>query len=93
MASERQELQQLLFEKFYNHRRVLRMASKAKRIITDLFNVYKQDTKQIPEEIYPRDEHGEGISLEQNICNCIASMTDRFAINEHKKLFDPYKKV
>lgn len=93
MASERKALQKLLFDKFYNHCRVLRMTNKAKRIITDLFNVYKKDTKQIPEEVCPRSRNFEGNRKYQIICNCIASMTDRFAIDEHKKLFDPYEKV
>ncbi len=93
MASERNDLQKLLLNKFYNHHRILRMTNKAKRIITDLFNVYKKDTKQIPEEIYPRNGDIEDIGQDQIICNCIASMTDRYAINEHKKLFDTYEKV
>ena len=93
MASERNDLQKLLLDKVYNHHRILRITNNAKRIITDLFTVYKKDTKQIPEEIYPRNGDIEDRDQDQIICNCIASMTDRYAINEHKKLFDTYEKV
>lgn len=93
MHEERKHLQKLLFDKFYNHHRVLRMTKKAERIIKDLFSVYKEDIKQIPEEIYHWEEDFKNYTKEQIICNCIASMTDRYAINEHKKLFDPYEKV
>lgn len=93
MFKERSALQKLLFDRFYNHHRVLRMANKAKRIITDLFTVYKKDAKQIPEGLYRRDHRLKGPEDNDFICNCIASMTDRFAIDEHKKLFDPYEKV
>ena len=93
MTSERNDLQNLLLNKFYKHPRVLRITNKAKRIITDLFNVYKEDPKQIPEGISSRNQGLKNNSSDQYICNCIASMTDRFAIDEHKKLFDPYEKV
>ena len=69
------------------------MTKKAERIIKGLFGVYKENIDQIPEEIYRRGEHFKGFTEEQIICNCIASMTDRFAINEHKKLFDTFEKV
>ena len=93
MTSERGALQKILLNKFYNHDRVLRMTNIGKRIITDLFNVYKKDTKIIPKDIIPRNQNFNSIKKERFICNCIASMTDRYAINEHKKLFDPYEKV
>lgn len=93
MTSERVALQKILLEKFYNHERVLRMTNIGKRIIADLFNLYKSDMKQIPKEIYPHSQSFNGSKKDRTICNCIASMTDRYAINEHKKLFDPYEKI
>jgi len=92
MHKERSALQKLLFDEFYHHHRVLRMANKAKRIITDLFNTYKKDPSQIPVGLY-RESGLKELEQDHFICNCIASMTDRFAIDEHKKLFDPNEKV
>ena len=93
MSQERNSLQQLLNEKLYHHFRVERMTQKAKRIIQDLFNVYEINPNQLPYSVYQR-----GMSYNQEtkyriICNHIASMTDRFALDEHKRLFDPYQKV
>ncbi len=62
------------------------MAVKAERIITDLFNAYQSEPSILPNHIQQHiDERG----LERTICDYIAGMTDRFAIEEHQKLFDP----
>lgn len=105
------ELQELLMDKLYHHYRVRRMTNKAKRIITDLFNVYLNDPKQLPPEIYPRTKNFEKrtwnaalnhfMGLNRSavkeqyhiICHHIAGMTDRSALDEHKRLFNAYTKV
>jgi dGTPase len=69
------------------------MTDKAKRIISDLFNVYSETPEQLPYDIYDRKYKYKKNEKFETICNYIASMTDRFAIDEHKKLFDPYEKV
>ena len=93
MQNERNELQQMLNTKLYHHWRVERMTFKAKRILKDLFNVYAENPKQLPYSIYPRDVEFTKAQKYELIGNYIASMTDRFAIDEHKRLFDPYQKV
>jgi dGTPase len=93
MARERNQLQKLLNEKLYHHPRVERMTSKAKRIIQDLFDVYAKNPDQLPYSVYQRKKHYPRKVKTQIICHYIASMTDRFALDEHKKLFDPYQKV
>ncbi len=93
MHEEREHLQQLLNEKLYHHWRVERMTTKARRIIRGLFDVYLKNPMQLPYAVYPRDKR---FSIKEKygiICNYIASMTDRFALDEHKRLFDPYQKV
>ena len=80
-------------EKLYHHYRVVRMTDKAKRIINDLFDVYKDSPTQLPYSVYQRDRQYNRIEKYEIVCNYIASMTDRFALDEHKKLFDPYQKV
>lgn len=93
MAAERNYLQDLLNKKLYHHSRVIRMTSKAKRIINDLFEAYQKEPNQLPYSAYPRDVKYTKKEKYEAICNYIASMTDRFALDEHKKLFDPYTKV
>jgi len=93
MAKDRDFLQALLMEKLYYHYRVVRMTSKAKRIINDLFEVYHKDPHQLPYSIYSRTKEFSDVENHEIICNYIASMTDRAAMAEHKKLFDAYTKV
>ena len=93
MHQQREFLQQLLNEKLYHHWRVERMTGKARRIIRDLFDVYLKNPKQLPYVVYARDRKFSTPQKYAIICNYIASMTDRFALDEHKRLFDPYQKV
>jgi dGTPase len=80
------ELKDFLFQKLYSHYRVLRMAMKAERIISDLFNAYLSGPAILPSGLVPSIEKW---GLERTVCDYIAGMTDRFAIEEHRKLFDP----
>jgi len=93
MKSERDELQAILHKKLYNHFRVERMTEKARRIITEIFNVYENNPNQLPYDVWQRDKEYTEKEKYEIICNYIADMTDRFALNEHKKLFNPYQKV
>ena len=80
------QLKDFLYKNMYRHWRVVRMAVKAERIITDLFNVYHSEPSVLPTHIQLIiPENG----LERTICDYIAGMTDRFAIEEHQKIFDP----
>jgi len=92
MCRQVQELKDMLMDKLYHHYRVRRMTNKARRIITDLFEVYLKDPHQLPPEVYPR------VACSQQekyhiICNHIAGMTDRSALEEHKRFFNAYTKV
>ncbi|MGH7830741.1 MAG: deoxyguanosinetriphosphate triphosphohydrolase, partial [Candidatus Binatia bacterium] len=83
------QLKKFLFKNLYRHYRVERMADKASRILKDLFNTYLQNPKILPPEVQKRhsaDPH-------RAICDYIAGMTDRFALEEHQKLFDPHARV
>ena len=85
-------LKQILFDRLYNHHRVRRMAVKADRIMTALFETYMAEPRQMPPRTYARiAERGE--PLAQVVADYVAGMTDRFALDEFKKLFDPYEKV
>jgi dGTPase len=85
------ELKTFLRENLYAHYRVTRMAEKAQRILTDLFNAYLDKPKQLPPTTYRKIEKSD--SVKRVICDYMAGMTDKFALEEHRKLFDPHEKV
>jgi dGTPase len=89
MQRRHRELKDFLYQNLYSHYRVLRMAVKAERVISDLFSAYRTEPPILPTNLRGAiDAWG----LERAICDYIAGMTDRFAIEEHNKLFDPLEK-
>jgi len=90
MLKLRRPLRELLKAKLYNHYRVIRMSNKAKRFIKDLFLLYLDKPQALPIEQQQRISSD---GVKRVICDYIAAMTDRCALDEHKKLFDPYEKV
>jgi dGTPase len=86
MHRRNRQLKDFLYTKLYRHHRVVRMAVKAERIVNDLFASYKSEPAMLPQQVQNLvEERG----LERTICDYIAGMTDRFAIEEHQKLLDP----
>lgn len=85
------ELKKFLFKNLYKHYRVERMAVKAQRILVELFQTYNNNPHILPTEIQDRIKNSE--EKERIVCDYIAGMTDRFALDEYKKLFDPHEKV
>jgi len=90
IAEKNRQLKLYLFTRMYNHYRVHRMKNKARRILEALFHAYQEDPALLPSR-YQEKMKQEG--KERIICDYIAGMTDRFAIEEYEKLFDPRKKV
>jgi dGTPase len=91
MAARVKELKALLFDRLYSHYRVKRMAVKADRIMTGLFETYMAEPRQMPPHVHRKIE--DGSPRHQVVADYIAGMTDRFALDEYKKLFDPFEKV
>ena len=90
MASAVRDLKEFLLRNMYRHYRVVRMGDKAGRILRDLFHSYVAEPGQLP----PRtQEQIERDGVHRVICDYIAGMTDRFAVDEHCKLFDPTVRV
>ena len=83
-------LKDFLYAKLYRHWRVERMRIKAERFIAELFNAYVETPTLVPERYRRRMDEG---PIPRMVCDYIAGMTDRFALDEYKKLFDPYEKV
>jgi len=93
MRERHLELKRFLRDNLYQHYRVHRMAAKARRIVHDLFEALVADPRLLPPEF--RDhaarleaEHGEG-GRRRAVADYVAGMTDRFAIGEHRRIFDP----
>ncbi|MGB2769598.1 MAG: deoxyguanosinetriphosphate triphosphohydrolase, partial [Candidatus Zixiibacteriota bacterium] len=84
------QLKDFLFDKMYRHYRMIRMADKARRIIVRLFEVYLENSDQLPPSFRQQLKDENKMQL---ICDYIAGMTDRFALQEYKKLFDPFERV
>jgi dGTPase len=90
MAVRVRELKEFLLANMYRHYRVVRMGDKAGRILRDLFLSYVGEPGQLPphfQEALERD------GVHRTVCDYIAGMTDRFAVDEHQKLFDPTVRV
>ena len=80
------QLKDFLLERLYRHHRVMRMQTKAKRLIQQLFETYLSEPRQLPEDVQANMAER---NPERVVCDYIAGMTDRFAIQEYRKLFDP----
>jgi dGTPase len=91
MQRLREPMKRLLWEQLYHHYRVVRMADKAKRVVAELFHLYAQKPEQLPTTTRTRIARGE--EPHRAVCDYIAGMTDRYCLEEHKKLFDPSERV
>lgn len=86
MYRRNRELKDFLFAKLYRHYRVVRMATKAERVVNELFIAYQSTPSVLPPN-YQALINDRG--LERVICDYIAGMTDRFASEEYSRMFQP----
>jgi dGTPase len=95
--AEHLELKQYLRQHLYRHYRVLRMTTKARRVVRDLFEALLADIELMPTEHQDgarRMEAAAGITgRARAVADYIAGMTDRFAILEHRRLHDPSERT
>jgi len=91
MQRHNRELKDFLYRYLYRHWRVMRMASKAQRLLTRLFHLYREEPWLLPDQIQERIAAAE--SPERVICDYMAGMTDRYAQQEYQKLFDLVERV
>ncbi len=88
VAAYNRELKKFLSDKVYRHYKINRVTSKAKRIVKDLFEIFQNEPNILPTEwgkiALDADEKKRSII----VCDYIAGMTDRFAIQEHGRIFD-----
>jgi dGTPase len=90
MNTWKEDLNKFLHTRFYTHHKILRMQYKAYRLLRDLFEEYIERPPQLPPGVQKRIKEGRE-SLPRIVTDYIAGMTDRFALDEHRKLFLPYE--
>lgn len=81
-------LKSFLMQNMYRHYKVNRMSSKAKRIITDLFELFQNEPECLPTEWQAPGIMENPLKRARHVADFIAGMTDRYAIREHRRLFD-----
>jgi dGTPase len=97
VREEHLELKRYLREHLYKHYRVLRMTTKAQRVVRELFDAMLGDVDLMPtehQEVARRMEAADGqAGRARAVADYIAGMTDRFAILEHRRLFEPSERT
>jgi dGTPase len=93
IAGEHRELKRFLHERVYRHFRVVRMTTKAQRVVRELFHAYFDDLRLLPDEHREAARRLEASAGREGraraVADYIAGMTDRYAILEHSRLYDP----
>ena len=87
MAEDLAQLRAFLMERMYRHWRVNRTRSQARRILAEMFSLFMAEPEVLPTEWFARSQNRDAAGLAKVVCDYIAGMTDRFAIEEHRKLF------
>ncbi len=90
IAARNRELKAFLYKNLYRHYKVERMRIKAERFLTMLFGNYMQNPTLLPSSYQDKYEQ---YGRQRVVCDYIAGMTDRYALDEYKRLFDPYERV
>ncbi|MGD8937053.1 MAG: deoxyguanosinetriphosphate triphosphohydrolase [Thiogranum sp.] len=93
MRERNLELKRFLRSELYRHYRVHRMSAKALRVIRDLFNAFFADPRLLPVEaqhkVFERQRNGGDSGRARAVADYIAGMTDRYAIKEHQRVYNP----
>ncbi|EJL25497.1 deoxyguanosinetriphosphate triphosphohydrolase, putative [Caulobacter sp. AP07] len=87
MAEDLARLRQFLHARMYRHWRVNRTRSQARRILAEMFSLFLAEPDVLPSEWFARSQNRDEAGRARVVCDYIAGMTDRFAIEEHRKLF------
>jgi len=87
VAEDLAQLRQFLHARMYRHYRLNRIRSQARRILAEMFALFLEEPGVLPTEWSSRLEGKDQTGRARVICDYIAGMTDRFAIEEHRKLF------
>jgi dGTPase len=87
MAEDLARLREFLMSRMYRHWRVNRTRSQARRILAEMFQLFMAEPDVLPTEWFALSQNRDDAGRARVVCDYIAGMTDRFAIEEHRKLF------
>ncbi|MEW6389979.1 MAG: deoxyguanosinetriphosphate triphosphohydrolase [Pseudomonadota bacterium] len=87
MAEDLARLRSFLYERMYRHWRVNRTRSQARRILGEMFALFLKEPEVLPTYWFAKSQNRDEAGRARVVCDYIAGMTDRFAIEEHRKLF------
>ncbi|UMM64549.1 deoxyguanosinetriphosphate triphosphohydrolase [Aristophania vespae] len=92
MAKKNKEVRKFLYANMYRHWRVLRMARKARKALTEIFSILGDDPRLLPsswrEKAIMKQKTGDETACRRVVADYIASMSDRYAMEEHARLTD-----
>ncbi|MBU1665818.1 MAG: deoxyguanosinetriphosphate triphosphohydrolase [Gammaproteobacteria bacterium] len=84
VLEQHRELKRFLFQNLYRHYKVARMSEKAQRLLRELFQAFSSEPRLMPPEHRARADH----DPYRAVADYIAGMTDRYAIREHRRIYD-----
>lgn len=84
MRRQADEMKSFLLDNLYRHYRVMRMTTKARTIVRELFLAFKDEPRLLDQDRRRDDD----VAQARAIADYIAGMTDRYAIAEHRNLFE-----
>ncbi len=87
MLEDLARLRAFLMERMYRHWKVNRTRSQAKRLLADMFSLFQAEPAVLPTEWFVLTQNCDDAERARVVCDYIAGMTDRFAIEEHRRLF------
>ncbi len=87
MAAKEKALKEFLFENMYRHDKVNRMMDKGRGIVGELFDLYLKDPGSLPDDWRDQTDDAGSTVTARVVCDFIAGMTDRYALEEHDRLF------
>lgn len=88
MHENNRVLQSFLSQSMYRHPRVLEIMGRAQRVIRELFEAYMNDEKLLPDDWRGNHPITDQSRYARQVCDFIAGMTDRYALDQHKRMFD-----
>ena len=88
MQANDRSLKEFLYANMYRHFRLNRMASKARRVVSELFELFLREPECLPTDWYRRAGQAKSDETARLVADYIAGMTDRYALKEYARLFD-----
>ncbi|MDX2265821.1 MAG: deoxyguanosinetriphosphate triphosphohydrolase [Hyphomicrobiales bacterium] len=93
MLGDLKSLRGFLFERLYMHPRIKGIMSDAQGVVADIFLHYLRRPQDLPDEWRRSLDASNQTHIARHVCDFVAGMTDRFAIETHKRLFDATPKL